>query len=204
MKKAVVFGAGGHARVLASILKAQKITVLGFFDDSYDPHKAEKIAGSPVLGRFESILKFKNKAGNVYLALGDNAKRQKAFEFLKRHGFRTPSLVHPSALVEKSAEIGEGSVVCLGATLGAEAIVGKGCIVNTGASLDHESSLGDFSHLAPQAVVAGRTSIGALSFIGVNASIADRLTIGPEVTVGAGSVVLRDVPAKKKILGVYH
>ncbi|MBI2095281.1 MAG: acetyltransferase [Candidatus Omnitrophica bacterium] len=203
-KPAAVLGAGGHARVVASILEARRMPVLGFFDDSFDPKAGEKILGRPVLGRFRDILKFKGKIGGVYLAVGDNASRKKFFNFFRERGFSLPSITHPSAFVEKNARIGEGSVVCLGAIVGAGATVGKGCIVNSGASLDHESRLGDFSHLAPKSVVAGRTSIGESSFVGMNAAVADCLAIGAGVTIGAGSVVLRNVPDHKKVLGVWH
>jgi sugar O-acyltransferase (sialic acid O-acetyltransferase NeuD family) len=201
-RKAAIYGAGGHSRVIASILQANDMSLLGFFDDSYSG-QLEMIQGAPLLGLFEAILDFKEQINAVYLALGDNYKRAEAFSFLYEHGFTMPPLVHPFSLVETDVTLGSGSIVCIGGILCTEAKIGKGCIINTGCSVDHETVVGDFVHLAPQVAVAGRTKIGDYTFVGINASIADKLTIGKNVVIGAGSVVLRDVPDNMRVVGIY-
>jgi sugar O-acyltransferase (sialic acid O-acetyltransferase NeuD family) len=197
-----VFGAGGHARVVSSIIRALGGEVYGFFDDSFA--KAETIQAAPLRGTFADITQCLSTTKHAALALGDNVKRQKAFRQLQQWGFLLPTLLHPRANIEVDAQVGEGTVVCLGAMLGTESFVGRGSIVNTGAVIDHESSLGDFSHIAPGAVIAGRTRIGHKVFVGMNACIADGLRVGDNSIIGAGSIVLADVPEGAKILGIHH
>ena len=202
MKKGVaIFGAGGHARVVSSILKLLNVYIFGVFDDSYSG--PEKIQGITILGKFEDILRYKGSVISVYLALGDNSIRREKFEFLEKHNIHTPALVHSKAILEDRISIGNGTVICTGAIVGTEVKIGKCVIINTGCSVDHETQVGDFVHLAPQAVIAGRTIIGSNTFIGMNACVADKLVIGNNVTIGAGSVVLKDVPGNTKIVGVY-
>lgn len=201
-KPFAVYGAGGHSRVVAAILRALELTVYGYYDDAFTG--SEMILGSPVRGLFADIDQARPACANAALALGDNQKRMQAFERLDELGFTLPSLVHPSALIEPDADVGPGTVICLGAKLCTQAVVGRGVILNTGASVDHESSIGDFVHLAPGAVVAGRTKIGERTFVGMNACIADGLTIGSRAIIGAGSIVLADVPSGMKVLGVHH
>ena len=196
-----IYGAGGQARVLASILRQLNLPILGYFDDSFNG--PENIQGSPVLGRFNDIVKFREKTSSVVLAIGDNALREKAFNFLKHEGFKLPPLIHPGAIVESDVTIGEGSVVCIGAVIGTEVKIGSGVILNTGCLVDHESEIGDFVHLAPGVVVAGRTSVGSGTFVGINASIANKISIGRNSVIGAGSVVLRDVLDNYKVLGLH-
>ncbi len=196
-----IYGAGGHARVLASILHALNLPILGYFDDSFAG--PENIQGAPVLGRFNDIVKFREKASSAVLAIGDNTLREKAFHFLKQEGFSIPPVIHPGAIVESDVTIGEGAVICIGAVIGTEAKIGIGAIINTGGLVDHESEIGDFVHLAPGAAVAGRTSVGHGTFVGMNASIADKICIGRNSLIGAGSVVLRDVPDNHKVLGLH-
>ncbi|MBU2548167.1 MAG: acetyltransferase [Proteobacteria bacterium] len=200
--RAAVFGAGGHARVVGSILRAVGREIIGFFDDSFH-NDTEIIQGAPLLGRFGDLDRFRGEIEAVYLALGDNARRQAAYADLDGRGFRLPALVHPRSLVEADASVGAGSVVCLGAILAAEVRIGPGCIVNTGASVDHECEIGDFVHLAPRATVAGRTRIGPGAFVGAGAVIADRLRIGRGVIIGANATVLADVPDGARIVGVH-
>ena len=201
-KYAAVYGAGGHARVVASVLHACNIPILGFFDNSY--HGPEEILGVPVLGPFRDILNYRESFSSVYIALGDNALRKQAFEFLLESQVDLPALIHPTAICEVDVVVDQGAVVCLGAIVGTGVFVGKGAIVNTGCAVDHETSVGDFVHLAPKVVIAGRVRIGANTFVGMNTCIGDKLTVGKNVTIGAGSVVLRDVPDGAKVVGVYH
>jgi sugar O-acyltransferase (sialic acid O-acetyltransferase NeuD family) len=201
-RKSAIYGAGGHCRIVASILQTNNIEIIGCFDDSYCGQQ-EKIQGAPLLGSFRAILGFKDQIDSVYLAVGDNYKRGEAFTFLRGHSFALPPLIHPRSLMEADVTIGAGSVVCLGGIVCTEAMIGKGCIINTGCSVDHETVVGDFVHLAPQVAVAGRTKIGDYTFVGINASIADKLIIGKNVVIGAGSVVLRNVPDNVRVVGVY-
>ncbi len=204
MKKgAAVYGAGGHARVIASILRACKIPLLGFFDDAFCG-KEEYIQGSTVIGRFEDMLNAKSQIEAAYLAIGDNAARQRAFFLLKENGFSTPSLIHPTTCIEDNAAVGEGTVICLGAIIATEVQIGTGCIINTGVSVDHESKISDFVHLAPKTTIAGRVVIGSLTFVGIGAAVAQNLKIGERAMIGANSVILKDVPPDKKVVGVFH
>lgn len=199
----MVIGTGGHARVVAALLAANSIDVLGFFDFENGTPKPEIIDHSPLLGHLKDLEKYKSKITRLYLAVGDNGKRRKIYERF-RDFFKMPALIHPSAVVERNVKVGEASQICMGALLVSEAKIGRGCIINTGTSVDHESSVGDFVHLAPQVVVAGRTTIGEGTFVGMNASIGHNIRIGRDAVIGAGSIVLRDVPDGAKVLGVYH
>ncbi len=203
MKAAAIYGAGGHARVISSILRASGISILGFFDDSYDG-SGEQIQGKPILGTFADITNFQEHINAVYIAIGDNKTRKHAFETLETENFDMPPLIHPGAFLENDVLVGKGSVVCMGATLATEVKVGRCCIVNTGASVDHESRLGDFVHIAPKAAIAGRVTIGDESFVGIGAAVAEKLALGDRVIVGANSVVLANVPSDTRALGVWH
>lgn len=201
-KGAAIIGAGGHARVIASILRSANIAFDGFFDDTF--YEDEAIQGAPVLGVFDDVNKWKNQIDDLYLAIGDNLRRRDFFRRYKAENFHFPPLIHPNGLVENDAFIDEASVVCLGAILGTECKVGIGTIINTGAAIDHESEIGDFVHLAPKVIVAGRSRIGENTFVGMNASIADKIRIGKNVVIGAGSVVLKDVKDNIRVCGVYR
>ena len=202
IKAAAIYGAGGHSRVIASILKRQDIAIYGIFDDSY--RGSENIQEIPVRGTYLDILKYKQSISSVYLALGDNILRRKAYEFLSRNQFTLPALIHPNAFLEMDSQIGSAAVICTGALLGTETHIGRGVLMNTGCSVDHESRIGDFVHIAPKAVVAGRSIIGANTFVGMNACIADHIVVGENARIGAGAIILKDVPDNTKITGVYH
>ncbi len=198
-----IYGGGGHARVVASILRALALPILGFFDDA-PTGVSPPSPGVSVLGRGDQIAAHRDQITGVYLAMGDNLARSQAFERFSDQGFEMPPLVHPAACVESDAQIGQGTVVCMGAMVATQAVVGCACILNTGCCLDHESTLGNFVHLAPHAAVAGRTSIGSHTFVGMGAVVAQGLTIGKRSMIGANATVLSGVEDNTKVLGVHH
>jgi sugar O-acyltransferase (sialic acid O-acetyltransferase NeuD family) len=202
MRPVAVMGAGGHARVISSIIKANQMEITGFFDDSCGNNQ-ELIHGAPVLGPFKDIVQYGKSLQAVYLALGSNSQRRKWYSFLAKNNFNLPALFHPFAQMEKDVAIGMATVVCIGAIVCTQVDVGQGCIINTGCCIDHESSVGNFSHLAPGVTVAGRTHIGNNTFVGLNTAIADGIKVGNNVVIGAGSVVLADIPDGSRVVGVY-
>jgi serine acetyltransferase len=84
----------------------------------------------------------------------------------------------------------------------AGAKLGMGCIVNTGAVAEHDGDYGDGVHLAPRACVCGAVKIGHGSFIGAGSVVRERISIGKNVKVGAGSVVVSDLPDGCLVYGV--
>lgn len=202
-KEAIIIGAGGHGKVVSSIISANNLQISGYFDDAFSG-SGNQIQQKPLLGMIKEIEHLNPERYDLYLAIGNNILREQYYHHFKQFGFHFPKLVHPLANVEKDVSIDEASVICIGATICTEARIGVGCIINTNASVDHESYVGNFSHIAPQAGLAGRVQVGKRTFICMGAVIAQTLTIGDDVTIGANSVVLKPVPNNSKILGVYH
>jgi bifunctional UDP-N-acetylglucosamine pyrophosphorylase/glucosamine-1-phosphate N-acetyltransferase len=99
-----------------------------------------------------------------------------------------------------------------GAEIGARAHIGnfveiKAALVETGAKVNHLSYVGDARVGARANIGAGtitcnydgfekfRTEIGADAFVGSNSALVAPVSVGDGATIGAGSVVTRDVPA---------
>jgi acetyltransferase EpsM len=125
------------------------------------------------------------------VTIGDNKTRKKNVEVKNR---KYGLAIHPSAIISKRAEIGEGTVVMAGACINTGVVVGKHCIVNTNATIDHNCLLGDYVHVAPSAAMAGDVVVGEGSLIGIGAVVKPGIKIGNWCIIGAGAVVIRDVP----------
>ncbi|MGE4416361.1 MAG: acetyltransferase, partial [Marinobacterium sp.] len=82
------------------------------------------------------------------------------------------------------------------------ACIGKGVILNTGCSIDHDCTIGDCAHISPGARLAGGVKVGMQSWVGIGASVKQLINIGHQVTVGAGAVVLVDLPDGVTAVGV--
>ena len=196
----LIFGAGGHGRVVADLAKMVGFHVHGFIDTVNPDRVGEVFAGSVVLGG----MKIANglPLRRAIIAFGDNAARLALLKELIEQGWELPVLVHPSSVVSESAVIGTGTVVMAQSCVQAGAKLGMGCIVNTGAVAEHDGDYGDGVHLAPRACVCGEVKIGHGSFIGAGSVVRERISIGNNVKVGAGSVVVSDLPDGCLVYGV--
>jgi sugar O-acyltransferase (sialic acid O-acetyltransferase NeuD family) len=128
--------------------------------------------------------------------------RLRLHEKLVGAGLQPVSAIHPTAWIAENAQVGEGAQVMAGAIICAEARVGRQCIINTRASVDHEDVLADGVELGPGATLCGLVQVGTGGWICAGATVLPRIRIGDDAIVGAGSVVIRDVPAKTKVVGV--
>lgn len=201
--KAIVLGAGGHARVvLAMLAAAGDYEVVGVVDTSA-PRLGETILGVPVVGGFNRLSALRNGGVKVaFVAIGDGIARAEAQAVLAAEGYTLPPLVHPAAFVDPTARLGAGVQVCALAFVGPEVVIGDGVIINTQAAIDHESWIGDFATISPAATVAGRCTVGAGAFLGIGAKLSNGLMIGAGGRLGAGAVALTDVAPGQLAVGI--
>jgi UDP-perosamine 4-acetyltransferase len=198
----LIIGAGGHGKVVLDILRAAgEHRPIGFLDA--DPSMSgSTIGGLPVLGQTNLLPKLRQKVRGAIVAIGDNRARQSYCQILRQHDFELINAIHPDSSVSPTASLGINVVVAAGAVVGTDADVADAVIVNTSAVIDHECRIGAAAHICPAAALAGRVSVGELSFIGLGCRIIQCLTIGRQCTVGAGAVVITDVPDLATVVGV--
>ena len=192
-----IVGASGHGLVVADIVRCDGRHELVGFLDSGKPVGAGP-AGLPILGPGEAVAALAREHGltECLVAVGHNDTRRRCVQMLARlmPALRFPAVVHPSAVVAEGVILGEGTVVMAGVVINPGCRIGRHCIVNTGACLDHESTMGDFSSLAPGVVTGGNVQIGEGSAVCLGAKIIHGIRIGAESVVGAGALVLENVP----------
>lgn len=202
-KKLLVIGAGGHCRVVLSILEYyDNFEVIGIADRGQG-NIGEEISGNSIVCSWNDLEEICHSGvGNAVIAIGNNEERKDLFSRASIVGFKVPTIAHPSAVIEKGSSIGEGCTVCMGVNVGAAVSIGRNCIVYTGSNLDHEVQIGDDVFIAPGCNIAGRVKIGRGSFIGIGTAIKENIQIGKKAIVGAGSVVIKDVGDHDVVAGV--
>lgn len=186
----VVFGAGGHAKVVIDAARAAGRQPEIILDNA----AADPIfEGIPLLAPNEDTWKQLPRF-RFLVAIGNNASREKLFAELRSRGGAPETIIHPFSCVARSARIGIGTVVLAGAIVNPGAEIGENCILNTGCRIDHDCRIGNHTHICPGVSLAGNVSIGERSLIGVGSCSIQGITIGSDVTIGAGSVIIRNIP----------
>lgn len=200
MSGILIIGAGGHGKVVADILLGQSMPVLGFLDDDPTTWGTSRL-GLPVLGAIDAFSDYSPEG--LVMGIGSNALRQ---DIVRRFGSLAQELwrsaIHPKAILAPSARIGRGTVIAAGAIVNPDAFVGEHVIINTGATVDHDCHIGDFVHIAPGVHLAGGVHVGEGSLVGIGSKVIPNRCIGQWTTIGAGAVVVDDIPSHTVAVGV--
>lgn len=196
----VVFGSGGHAKVVSEAVLARWPTRrIVIIDD--DPAAADRsVLGTTVAGTRDWLLE--NLAESpVALGIGNNRARHELFDWLNRHQRSVETVIHPSAIIGATAKIGPGAFLAAGSIVIAEARIGPAVIVNTAASVDHDCTIETAAHIGPGARLCGNVRVGERALIGVGTAARPGVSIGADAVVGAGSSVVSDIPAGVVVAG---
>ena len=188
-----LFGASGHGKVIASMLKDINVAVKGFIDD------APKDATFFNLPVFNSEKYKKLEVSKLIIGIGDNAARKKC---ASKYAANYMSIKHPSAIVHASVKLELGTVIMPNVVVNVDACIGKHCIINTGAIIEHDCAISDFVHISPNVALAGNVLVGEGTHIGIGANVIPGITIGKWVIIGAGAVVTKNVPDGAVVAGV--
>jgi acetyltransferase EpsM len=181
--------------------ESKNLEFLGFLSDSkldpelegerIGPVSAEWIAKAPGDVRFIYALHTVKKS----------VERTELLEKLAIPDSRLATVRHPTAWVASTAQVGPGCVLMPLSSLGPNAQLGSNTHMYSQSFVGHDTVVGTHVFIANNASVGGRVRIENAAHIGSNATIRERLTIGEYSIVGAGSVVLCNIPAGETWVG---
>lgn len=199
----MVYGAGGHAKVVLDGLEQIKGEIIGVVDDDPNKHNTT-ILGYKVIGDSKKI---KDKMSVLrqcqwIIAIGDNLQRAYVATQVLGSNVSFGKLLHPAATISPHTEIEPGVQIMAGAVVNCATHVGLHTIINTGATVDHDSYIEAYCHIAPGVHMGGGIFVGQGTLVGIGASILPNIRIGRWSIIGAGSVVTKDVPDGVVVAGV--
>lgn len=190
MHNYVIYGAGGHAKVVADALLSDGKAIYTFIDNNRTGQYLDI-----TLNKDLSDLDFQYDS---IIAIGDNATRKRlSLSYQAKYG----TVKHSSAFISNSVLVEEGSVVLHQSVIQIGSRIGKHVIINTNASVDHDCLIEDFVHIAPGSTLCGNIKIGAGTLVGAGSTIIPNITIGKWGIIGAGSVIIKDVPDYAVVVG---
>ena len=170
----IVYGKGGHGKVVAHTLRllGKQVT---FWDDDEQP-------------------KIDADEDEMIVAIGNSNVRERVYDTYCKPIFfgssytskRFPTVIHPTASVAESATIGEGTWIGANVTIGPDTNIGKCCIINNNSNVDHDCVVGDFSTVSPCACLCGNVRIGKHVWVGASTCIREKIYICDHVVIGMG------------------
>lgn len=194
----VIYGAGGHGRVVLDAAFVGGLAVDWVLDDS---PKNASLYGIPLARPDESHWR-PSGPWNFIIAVGQNSTRASLFrKMCDLHG--TPiNVIHPKAVLTERCQLSFGIIAMAGVVVNPGARIGHNVVLNTSCSVDHDCIIADHAHLCPGVHLGGNVEVGELTMVGTGASVIPGVRIGRACEIGAGAVVTCDIPDNSLAIGV--
>lgn len=206
MKDIVIIGAGGFGREVSQLIEdinADKRTwhLLGFIDETPEKNGIV-INDTTVLGGFEW---FKNKGRKrlwTVCALGNPRDKYNLINKASAYNVSFANLIHPDAKINKHFEIGMGCIICCNSFISVNTKIGNHVSINPGCGIGHDAVINDYTSLYWNVTLAGNVTIKTGCEIGSKAAVIPKKTVGEWSVIGAGAVVINDIPENCTAVGV--
>jgi sugar O-acyltransferase (sialic acid O-acetyltransferase NeuD family) len=204
MKKIAIYGAGGFGKETHQLIdRINSVNhiweIIGFLDDRLPA--GTNVNGLVVLGGAATLKNIREDV-NIVFAIAAPQVVEKIKNELTNPHIQFPNLIHPSVEFElKYNEIGIGNVICFGCHFTRNIKIGDFNLFNSRVTLGHDVKVGSFNVFQPNVQVSGEVEIGSYNYWGLYASVLQRKKIGNCNTIGAGSILMRNVKDNASYFG---
>ena len=202
--KSVIIGAGTYGEVYLAYLQEAGTNIIGFLDD--DPkYEGKEVRGVPVMGPISLLKTLKDTDGveAVYCPLGNNKLRVKFLTMARELGYETPNYIHPSVIISPHVTIGKGVYILLGTTIMPYTEIKDYVMISMGVHLAHHNILDEGVFLSTGCNFGASIHAKKYAYCGISSTIMTGMhELGEDCLIGAGAVVIRDVPDKAVMVGV--
>ncbi|MGA8832629.1 MAG: acetyltransferase [Desulfomonilaceae bacterium] len=204
MQNILIYGAGGFGMEVAWLIEdinrvRPTWQLVGFIDD--DATKWGQKCNGGLAINSPNILRSLRSPHARAIAIGDSNQRALLVERLTPLNLFFPTLIHPSVIMSETTVISEGVIIAAGSILTVQVKIGSHTHVDTACSVGHQTQLGKYVRLNPKVSVAGNVSLEDGTYVGSGATIIQGLRVGYNSVIGAGSVVLRNLPENVVAVG---
>lgn len=138
----------------------------------------------------------------VLVTTHDPYQRFKEINQARENGLTLISAIHPTAFIMEDAIVGDNVIMHAKSFVGYRAEVYLGTIIDTNAQVDHHNVIKECVTIDPGVVTAGNVTIGRYTQVHTGTVIINRKRIGKNSILGAGTVIIEDVPDNVTVVGV--
>lgn len=198
----VIIGAGGFAREIFDLAKVcygadENFSVKGFLSDG--PSSIQEMGYPPVLN---NVKDYKVEKGDVFFcAIGNLVDRKKTTEIILEKNGEFINLIHPTAEISPSVELGKGIGIKTFCVLASDVKIQDFSFLQSSVILGHDVQIGKYCQVNSFSFFAGHCKIGNQVAINAGAKLIQNIKVDDQATVGIGSVVIRKVKRGTTVFG---
>jgi sugar O-acyltransferase (sialic acid O-acetyltransferase NeuD family) len=193
--KCILVGAGAFGRELINWARDAESQgsfppLAGFIDDTHTGFSNPDYN----LRSLGSIQDYQPQPNDIFLmGVADPHGKESVVNLLKSKGAEFITLIHPTAIVARTARLGKGAILCPFSMISADAIVGNFVTINCYSGVGHDAQVGDYTTMSGHVDLTGRVKCGRSVFFGTGAKVIPDVSIGDAAIIGAGTLIVRSV-----------
>lgn len=202
--KCIIIGAGKYGEVYLSYLQEAGFEIVGFLDDA-PAEQGTVHHGVPVLGPTSLLesLKYTHGIEGVFCPLGNNHLRVNFLRKARELGYETPNYIHKSVTISPNIEIGQGVYILLGTRIMPDTVIKDYVMISMGVNIAHHNILETGTFLSTGCNFGASIIADEYTYCGIGSTIMTGLhRLGKDSLIGAGAVVIKDVPDGAVVAGV--
>ena len=203
--KSIIIGAGKYGEVYLSYLQEVGVEIIGFLDDN-PKIQSLYIGGVPIIGNISSLKTLKDvyNVKGVYCPLGDNRLRVKFLKEARALGYITPNFIHPSVNISPDVRISAEAVYILGNTyIMPHVTIHSDVMISGGSNIIHHTTLRQGVFVSNGVNLGASLVAEEYAYLGMGSTIMTGVNrLGKDCLIGAGAVVIKDVPDGAVVAGV--
>jgi sugar O-acyltransferase (sialic acid O-acetyltransferase NeuD family) len=203
VKNLIIIGARGFGREIYDFAQhcigyGNDFLIKGFLDDDFS-----SLNGFDNYPRIlDSVENYNIQYDDVFICgLGSIKWTNHYISIILSKGGEFINLVHKSVVLRHNVKLGKGILIGLGSIISSDAVIGDFTQIMSYSILGHDVSVGSYCRIGDYVFIGGFTIIEDGVFIAVRATLLAKLTIRENATIGAGSVVIRNVKEGTSVFG---
>lgn len=202
-RKIHILGVGNNTAVYIDLVEVCGYEVAGLYHCD-NTRVGEAYFGHRIIGSHDQLFESIDDKTFVAVSMGDNKIRQSVANKVREHGGIIPTLIHPNASVSPYADLDHGVVIHSGAVVQAGVRIGRDTVISYRSGISHTSTIKEACYIAVGATVGAYITIENLAFVGMGATLVSGKVkrVGTSATIGAGSLVLKDVDSYQIVAGM--
>ncbi|MCV9931879.1 acetyltransferase [Flavobacterium sp. LS1R47] len=204
MKNLIIIGARGYGREVHDLAKQcsgynTEYVLKGFLDDKSDA--LEGFGNYPEI--ISSVESYEIQENDVFVcALGSVKWKKHYVELILDKGGKFINLIHPSTILNTNAILGNGLIVFMNSNISNDCVIDDFVTIQGFVGLGHDTKLGKWSHLNAYCFTGGFVVLEEEVCLNTRATILPNVVVRKGATVGAASLVIRNVKENTTVFGV--